>query len=443
MQLQFFGASGTVTGSKSVIKLKQCCYMIDAGLFLGEQWAADKNSIPLPPEILNSLKAVFITHAHLDHCGYLPYLVNQGYSGPIFMTEATRELVRIVLDDAFSIVSDEFASKKIAKLPYNADDLQKVFSMIVTKKEGVDYDHDSLFFKFISAGHILGACSLLINWNQKRVLFSGDLGRKDDLVHVSSKEHSEQVDIVVIEGTYGGAEHCKGPVNSVISDAIKNIRGNSGVLLIPSFAIARSVIVLKVLNDFFNKHPEFKLKIFVDSPMMIKALRVYQKYADQLKITPEELAEIIGSVKLVEFPKDRKKLTKQKPPYILVSSSGMLSGGRSVEHFERVAIKDFNQVMFVGYQGVGTLGRKVIDGEKSFVADGKLREIKAKITQLLQLSAHADQSELITYLKTMTPQRVFINHAEPESAELFAKRISSELELEVDIAEQDKRYELE
>jgi metallo-beta-lactamase family protein len=443
MQLIFLGAAGTVTGSKTLIQHENKKYLIDAGMFQGQTWLEEKNYSPINPELIKNLKGIFITHAHLDHCGFLPYLVNLGYSGPIFMTEATKDLVEIVLEDALSILITNFKEKKIPRMPYSQDDLSRVISMIVVKEKGVTLKHDSLEFQFIESGHILGAASLWVQWNQKSVLFSGDLGRGDDLIHVPAEICKEKIDTVVIEGTYGGRKHSVEPINDLLRPVIKHIKEREGVLLIPSFAIARSAIVLKVIKDYFENNPTDKLKVFVDGPMMIKALRTYLKHADQLKIEVKELEDLLDSIKMVEYPKDRKKLLSFKPPYILVSSSGMLSGGRSVEHFERIAIKDFNHVLFVGYQGVGTLGRKVLDGEKSFLADGKLREIKAKIGLLPQLSAHADEEEMLDYLKKIkiSTGKIFINHAEPSAADNFHQRITSELGAEVIIAQENKAYE--
>jgi metallo-beta-lactamase family protein len=399
MELIFIGAAGTVTGSKCLIKEQDHSYLVDAGLYQGEKWLTQKNLSPLRPGLAKSLDGIFITHGHLDHCGYLPYLVNQGFSGPIFLTEPTQELVKIVLEDAYTILKNDFDKKKIETLPYTEDDLAKVISMMVLKDKEVDYEHEKLKFKFFEAGHILGACSLWLAWNNTKVLFSGDLGRSDDLIHKAPVVCNEDVDVIVIEGTYGGRSHPTGSVESTLIESIEHVRSREGVLFIPSFAIARSAVVLKVLNDFFIENPSLKLQIYVDSPMMIKALRTYVKYAKDLKITKEELNTILDSVKLVEYPKDRKKLLKVHPPYILLSSSGMLSGGRSMQHFDRIAIKDYNQILFVGYQGVGTLGRKVLDGEKSFVATGKKREVRAKVDMLDQLSAHADENEMVSYLK--------------------------------------------
>lgn len=444
MQLQFAGAAGTVTGSKTFLKCDKEYYLIDAGLFQGTPEMGEKNLLSLDTDLIQNLKGVFITHAHLDHCGYLPFLVAQGYSGPIFMTAATRELAQIVLEDAYSILQSELKEKRITQIPYSENDLARVFSMIVEKKKSQEHKHHSLQFKFIEAGHILGACSLLVQWKDKKILFSGDLGRDEDLVHVAPETCDQAVDVVILEGTYGGRSHSQGSVNSILDEAIEHVKKREGVLLIPCFAIARSAIVLKVLNDFFKKNSSKKLKIFVDSPMMIKALKVYLEYADQLKIKKEELEDILDQVKMVEFPKDRKKLSKFEPPFILVSSSGMLSGGRSVEHFERRAIKEQNYVLFVGYQGIGTLGRRVLDGGKSFIAYGREQEVKAQIGKLSQLSAHADEDELITYLRKLKMEngKVFVNHAEPGSAELMAKRISGELEKEVVIAAENMNYEL-
>lgn len=448
MKLQFFGAAGTVTGSKTLLSegagnnVER--YLVDAGLYQGEDWLTEKNNINFNFEFVKEIKAIFITHAHLDHCGYLPYLINQGFSGPIFMTKATSELVELVLKDAFSIMEKDLKDKKIEKAHYSIDDLSKVFSMINIKSRDQVHKYNSLNFKFIEAGHILGASSLNIKWNDKYLLFSGDIGRQEDPIHMAPNHLNEKVDALIIEGTYGRREHSDEPIEPKLKGAIDHIRKYEGVLLIPSFAIARSAVILKALTDFFAKNPSLKLKVYVDSPMMIKALRIYEENAVDLKVSREEFENLLDNVKLVEYPKDRKKLQKVSPPYILLSSSGMLSGGRSIEHFERLAIKESNFVMLAGYQGVGTLGRQVLDGQQTIISAGRERQIKARVDLISQLSAHADESELLEYISHLkNPDlKVFVNHAEPETANLFSDKIEKDLKLSATVVAEDRDYEL-
>jgi metallo-beta-lactamase family protein len=443
MELKFLGAAATVTGSKTLIHNHDSGYLVDCGLYQGENWLTEKNKNEIDKDIIKSLLGVFITHAHLDHCGYLPYLVAQGYSGPIFMTEETKKLVSIVLEDAYNIMEKAHLENKIEKKPYTQDDIAKVISMINLKERDILHKHENLEFKFYQAGHILGAVSLWLKWDNKKVLFTGDLGRTDDCIHPEPQVCPDDVDAVVIEGTYGDRTHPVDDSFSKFQKTINHIREKKGVLLIPSFAIARSTVVLKKLYDFFQEYPTLKLKIYVDSPMMIKALHAYEQYSKELKIKSQEFLAILGDIKMVEFPKDRKKLMKVHAPYILLSSSGMLTGGRSIEHFERIAIKDYNAVLFVGYQGVGTLGRAVIDGQNEILANNKPTALKALIENILSLSAHADQKQIIDYLmkSRIKDATIFINHAEKSAADELEQSISSKLKNRVIKVEENQNYQ--
>lgn len=429
MKLQFLGASETVTGSKTILKIQNVNILIDCGLYQGSP-ALEKKNFTFPGPAPASIDAVFLTHAHLDHCGYLPKLIKDGFHGKIYCTEETKKLVQIILEDSARIQEFELKEHARDEMIYDELDVEKTLSMmsVMNYNELKIFSHYSV--EFFEAGHILGAASIVVQAEGKRVCFSGDLGRTNDMIH----KHPivpPHIDYLVLETTYGNRVHDNiNPLKELIR-SIKHVKSNNGVLLIPAFAVARTQVMVQILWDLFRKNPQLKIPVFIDSPMGVRATRVYQEYASRLKVSRHDFEKALDEVKLIEFGKDQKRLAKQKSPFILISSSGMLSGGKVLKYFDMYAHHEQNVILLTGYQGEGTLGRSLVEGVKEVTMMGHNLQIRAKIHEIYSLSAHADQSDLLAYIKACPAlKKIFLNHGDKESSLEFQRLVKNQIQSE-------------
>lgn len=441
MQLSFYGASETVTGSKSVLEIGTKRVLIDCGMYQGNHALEELNSKSLT-SLFGPIDYVFLTHAHLDHTGLLPKLIHEGFHGKIYCTKETFALVRIILEDCVRIQLSELKDGKLSELIYNEMDVEKTLSLMSTVELNSKVEIDEFTVEFLSAGHILGAMSVIFESSDKRICFSGDIGRSEDLIHTAPKV-PKQLDYLVLETTYGDRNHDKkNPYKDLIL-SIEKIKQSKGVLLIPAFAVARTQILVKMLADLFEIAPNLKLPIFVDSPMAVKTTKVYQDYSDSLKVKKDDFETTLKVARFVEFGNDAKKLARQKAPFILISSSGMLTGGRIMKYVDMYAHHERNVILLTGFQGEGTLGRSILDGERDFKIFGHKLKVRADVKQVSSLSAHADQEELTNYVKEIKGlKKVFLNHGEKEAIKRFREKLSTKIESAVIIAEKGKVFKL-
>lgn len=440
MKLEVIGAVDSVTGSKSCLEIDDIRIVVDSGLFQGMKDAAHRNREVV---IKDKIDFVFLTHAHLDHSGYLPVLAKNGFRGLIYCTVETRELVEIILNDSVKIQENELKEGGQTEPLYTAEDVELVMSQIIVVQKGVDYKKSHFHFRFSEAGHILGAASVTI-WNDKlKIAFSGDIGRRDDILHLAPQALTD-IDYLVLESTYGDRRHKRNHIIDDLQKEIDLIIQKKGVLLIPSFAVARTQQIILYLHEIFEKSPQHKIKVYVDSPMAIKATKVYEKYIESTKISKEGFKNALGSVKLAEFESTFDKVRKQKPPFIVVSSSGMLGGGMIMKYLDMFIHHSENTILFSGYQGEGSLGRKILDGETGMELNGHILKIRAEIHLLEGLSAHADQDELIDYACHAKGRlkKVFLNHGEKESMLALQGTLSHKLKIPVVIPEKGLKYDL-
>lgn len=459
--LTFLGATGTVTGSKYLLDSDRKRFLIDCGLFQGLKQLRLRNwePFPVPPE---SIDAVLLTHAHIDHTGYLPRLVKSGFTGKIYATTATTDLCNIMLPDSAHLQEEDagYANKKHfskhspAQPLYTVDDANKALSYFSPIPYGETIQLTTeIELTFRDAGHILGSSfvDLRIGDSNKkfRLLFSGDLGRPSRPI-LRNPHTVFGTDYLVIESTYGnrlhGTENTSKELAKIINDSID--RG--GVLLIPAFAIGRTQELLYSIRELEEKNVIPKLPIYIDSPMAINAMQIFEKNKidHDLESKVKELSgiDILKTARLqfVHMSEDSKALNIIKSHAIIISASGMVTGGRILHHMFNRLPDPKNTILFIGYQAQGTRGRTILEGAESVKIHGQYVPINAKIEYIDGFSAHADYNEALAWLSNFNhpPKRIFIVHGESEESIGFAQKITSAYGWDVVIPEYLEKFEL-
>ena len=441
--LTFYGGARTVTGSKMIVRHGSASVMVDCGLFQGLKDLRLRNWAPLPLRP-GEPDAVVLTHAHLDHCGYLPRLVADGFTGEVHATPATAELARIVLPDSAYLQQEEAAyanrvgySKHRPALPlYTIDQAEAALGQIRTLPFGTAREvAPGITVTQRPAGHILGSAVTRLELDGSTLVFSGDLGRHHHPLLVPPSPVG-RADWIVIESTYGDRRHDDAHAVDTLRDTITRTIGRGGTVIIPAFAVDRTEVLLHHLGhlDDLGELPE--VPIYVDSPMALDALRVYR--AAIAEKSPEIRGEVIADPtpfmdhRIIEArdPEQSKLITASPEPKIIISASGMASGGRVVHHLARYLPDRRSTVVLVGFQAAGTRGRALIDGVEELKMFGRYIRVRAEIVDLPAFSVHADGDELIDWLRTAEaePEGVFCVHGEEQVALALAARIRDELD---------------
>lgn len=455
MKIQFLGATTTVTGSRYLLTHGNTTVLVDCGLFQGFKNLRLKNWAEFPVD-LKRLDAVLLTHAHLDHSGYLPVLVKQGYPGPIYATRPTIDLCNILLPDSGFLQEEEarlankrgFSKHKPALPLYTAEDAKRCldsFKNVPWKKpnrisrKGLG----NLEFEYHPAGHLLGAASVHVQTESASIAFSGDLGRRTDPM-IRVPEARFGADYLVIESTYGDRSHPKTDPEKEIGAIVNRTFGRNGILLIPSFAVGRAQLVLYYLLQLKRRYAIPDIPIYLNSPMAAQANKAFSAHADELKIAPKELAEIWKSVRIISSQEESIALNEKAEPSIIIAASGMATGGRVLHHLKRIAPNPQNTILFAGFQAGGTRGDLMVRGADSIKIHGEQWPVRAEVINLENLSAHADSDELLEWIGRLErkPKRVFITHGEPEAADALRRRIGDDLGIEADVPEYLQEYEL-
>lgn len=440
-KIQFFGAAGGVTGSSFLVTANNGdTVLVDLGMFQGEDDKGEINFLPLNLDIA-SLRAVFITHAHLDHCGRLPYLVKQGFSGKIYAIAATKDIVEVALLDAAGI-----AQEKTGPIIYTKDEVLRVCDLIEPVSYDVPLNISSFTALFRNAGHILGSASVEITADSKTIVFSGDLGNIADSL-IQPKEYISKANFVVMESTYGDKLHPKENPEDVLQQEIREIEKSGGALLIPAFSIERSQEIIHRLGHLRKDNKiSNSIPIFLDSPMAIEVMEIFKKYP---KLYSNELAHdkspfAFPNLILTDSAQKSKSILESKGAKIIIAGSGMMSGGRILHHIYNYISNPTTRILIVGYQAVGTLGQKILKGDKQITMQGKQLPVRATITNLQSLSSHADQSELLHWLKVITGvEKVFLVHGEEPQREVLAEKIKSEISVtDVILPKIDEEFEI-
>jgi metallo-beta-lactamase family protein len=439
MNLAFLGAAGTVTGSKFLLEAEGRRVLVDAGMFQGERELRHRNWEPLQVDP-STIDAVVVTHAHLDHCGYLPVLVRDGFAGPVVCSPATARLMAIVLRDAAHLQEQEarFAresglSKHASPAPlFDTADAEAALARLAPLEgECVDLG-GGIRLELRRAGHILGSRSAALTHNGSRVVFSGDLGRPDHPL-LRPPALPGTADYFVVESTYGDRRH-EGRPTEELAAALNRTIERGGVALLPAFAVDRTPLLLRVLRGLVSDGRVPDVPVYVDSPMALAALEVYRDavFQHDRDFRPELLSGDdpfdTGRLTLVPGPVESERLNDPARPCIVISASGMATGGRVLHHLEHQLPRTRNSVILTGYQVQGTRGRALADGAREIKIHGRYIPVRAEVVNVRGFSAHADVDQMTDWLRSAPePRGVFVVHGEPAAAAAFVETLHAEL----------------
>lgn len=442
MQLQFLGATQTVTGSKYLIKTKEKTILIDCGLFQGHKELRLRNwdTLPVNPK---EIDALILTHAHIDHSGYIPLLVKHGFKGPIYCTEATRDLCEILLPDSGHLHEEEayYANKKhfskhAPALPlYTREDAENCLGLFIA----IPFNHPHLInhhlqFTFHPVGHILGAAYIHLEEEGVSLLCSGDVGRPNDpLLYPPQKPVN--ADYVLVESTYGNRQHPKDSAQQELAQIINTTYHQGGSVLIPSFAVGRAQSILYELYQLKLSKQIPDIPVYVDSPMATDVTRLFYQHANLHKLNKTEALAVCQTANYIQSVEESKALSHLKTPAIIISASGMATGGRVLHHLRHLAPDRKNAIVFCGFQAGGTRGDRIVRGEPEVKMLGTLVPIHASVFNISSFSAHADAVELLSWLSSMekAPKKVFVTHGEPEASQALAEKIKTELRWDCEV----------
>lgn len=452
MKLTFLGGAGTVTGSKTLLESNYTKILIDCGLFQGLKELRLKNWGSLPLN-LNELDLVLLTHAHLDHSGYLPVLVKNGYKGKIYCTKATRDLTEIILLDSGKIQEEDarrankysYTKHDIAKPLYDVEDAKDAITHIETIEINQWHTYNNeIKFKFLNSGHILGSAFIVIDIQGKILVFSGDIGRKEPIL-LPQYQYIEQADYLVIESTYGNRLHRKISIIDGLLRYIKLTYSKGGILVIPTFSVERAQEIIYLLSILKRQNKLPEIPIYLDSPMGVNTTEVYFKYRNLHKLTPEDIKSMLSTVHLISDINSSKAIVNDKNPKIVLAGSGMITGGRVLHYLDKLISDEKNSILIVGFQAEGTRGRALISGESEIKFFGKFYKVNAEIFRINDFSGHADQSELLDWLQhfKIAPKLTFINHGEPHQSQAFKVKIKTDLKWNCTVAKMNNEYYLE
>ena len=460
--LTFYGATGTVTGSRFVLEVNGTKMLIDCGLFQGSKKNRLRNWDPfqVPP---GEIEKVLLTHAHIDHTGYLPRFCRDGFAGEVHCTYPTYDLCEILLKDSAHLQEEDayWANKKgfskhSPALPlYNVEDAENALAFFSPKYYGEDfYINDELRVKFKDAGHILGSAFIDIkNGNgatARKILFGGDLGRPGRPI-LRDPVQVFNVDYLVLESTYGNRLHEDNSPNEEFAKIINESVKRGGVLVIPSFAVGRTQSLLYTIRELEEQEKIPALQVFVDSPMAIDATTIFEnRMADQdlearvLKIQGKNIFRP-KRLHICKSRNDSKEINKQKNHAIIISSSGMVTGGRILHHLAERLPREENTILFVGYQAEGTRGRAILEGKSEIKIHGRNIPVNAKIENITGYSGHADYNEILAWSMgfNKAPEKTFIVHGEPDASSAMKEKIEQKFGWNVEIPAFGQSFELE
>lgn len=449
VSIQFLGAASTVTGSKHLLKTPEGNYLIDCGLFQGIKELRRKNWETLPVS-LNNISAVILTHAHLDHCGYIPILVKNGYKKYIFCTEPTRDLAEIILKDSAEIQEEDaeranrekFTKHKPAKPLYTTNDVKKSLDLFKELRDNFWHQLSAnVKFRFLKNGHILGSCIIEFDCFGKKIIFSGDLGREYSDI-LAAPTTITKADYLVMESTYGDRLHSPLPTHKELAHIILKTIDRKGNIIIPSFAVGRAQELMLIINELKKTSQIPNVPVYLDSPMATDATDILFKHPQWHKLKTALCKHVCENIIFVKDFKQTLKINRGKKSKIVIAASGMMTGGRVLEYVKHNIENPRNTILLAGFQAAGTRGRALKDGAHEIKIHGNYYKVKAKIEEISSFSAHADQSEMIRWMKNIKkkPERTFLVHGEHSAQEAFRVKIQDTLGFAITIPLQNEEY---
>lgn len=444
-RLTFLGATGTVTGSRYLLESGGARVLVDCGLFQGYKQLRLRNWAPFPVDA-STIDAVVLTHAHLDHSGYLPKLVRDGFRGPVFCTAGTEALCRLLLPDSGHLLEEEaeFAnrhgySKHHPALPlYTELDAERALRRLRPMEVDVPFEPvPGLQVRFRRAGHILGAASALVRHGATRVLFSGDLGRPDDPV-MRAPMPPDACDVLLVESTYGNRRHADVDADAELGAVLARVAARGGVTVIPAFAVGRAQTLLHLIDRLKQRGVVPRsLPVYLNSPMARDATALMQRFRDDHRLDDAQCRALKTSATIINSVEQSKALNRQRGPMVIISASGMATGGRVLHHLVAFAPDPRNAIVLSGFQAGGTRGASLAAGADTLRMFGREVPVRAEVVQLRGTSAHADADELLDWMRAMPapPARTFVTHGEPDAADALRARIGHELGWEAAVPE--------
>ena len=452
MRIQFLGGTGTVTGSKYLLTTGAARILVDCGLFQGfkqlrlRNWAA----LPFDP---STLDAVVLTHAHLDHSGYLPLLVKAGFRGKIYCSEATQDLCKILLPDSGHLQEEDAAaanrhgySRHSPAMPlYTEEDARIALRQFAALDFGTPTAvAPGLYATLSRAGHVLGAAIVALDDGSRRITFSGDLGRSDDIL-MAPPAALEATDYLVVESTYGNRVHDRADPTEALGRVIRDTAARGGVVVIPAFAVGRSQSLMYTMHRLkaCGAIPAL-LPVYLDSPMAKDATAIYCKHRAEHRLGEEDCHAMCHAATIVNTVEESKQIDARNTPKVIISASGMATGGRVLHHIKAFADDPRNTILFAGFQAGGTRGAALVDGAGTIRIHGQEVRVRAQVAHVDNLSAHADSNDILAWLSALTtpPRRIFITHGEPAASEALRLRIKHELGWDCLVPEQGQEVRL-
>jgi metallo-beta-lactamase family protein len=460
-RLTFLGAAGGVTGSKFLLEIGRNRYLVDCGLFQGPKKVRMRNweTLPINP---SKIDRVLLTHAHIDHSGYLPRFCKDGFSGPVHCTYATNDLCEIMLKDSAHLQEEDaawankkgFSTHKPALPLYTIKNAEHALSMFSSHFYGEEVPiGKDIRLKFRDAGHILGSAFVDVKAGKrngaKKILFSGDLGRPERVI-LRDPVQVFNVDYLVLESTYGNRLHEDVSPHEELAKVIHRSLERGGVLVIPSFSVGRTQTLLYVIRELEEDGKIPVMPVYMDSPMAIDATDIFRKRLAEQDLTARiqflEGKQLFRPQKLriCKSREESKSINKVKKQAIIISASGMVTGGRILHHFRERLPDETNTMLFIGYQAVGTRGRLILDGRDEIKIHGEEVPVNAQIENITGFSGHADYNEILAWLMGFNkpPEKTFIVHGEPEASSALADKIRDYFKWDVVIPEVDESFEL-
>lgn len=450
--ITFHGATGTVTGSRTLIASGSSRVLVDCGLFQGPKTVRSRNW-QKPAFDPATLDAVVLTHAHIDHSGYVPRLRKLGFHGPIYCTPGTRDLLHILLPDAGYLQEEDarranrhgYTRHQPAEALYTFEEANRSLGQLVSRPFHEEFEAaPGVTVRFTRAGHILGSACIELHAGGVSVAFTGDVGRPADPV-MRAPEPLPRTDYLVTESTYGDRVHSVGDVESEVEHAINDAVRRGGAILVPAFAVGRSQHLMHVVTTLREAGRIPPLPVFLDSPMAIKATAVLYDHADDHRLDEAQRKTMFATVQYARTPEQSKAIGRRRDPVIIISASGMATGGRVLHHLAHMLPHERNTVLFVGFQAPGTRGQALVDGADEVKIHGVYVPVRAHVQQLRGLSAHADYRELTSWFQKsgVHPARTFVTHGELAAADALRRRLEDVLGWTVTVPEGGTPYPLE